>query len=132
MKPGMALIYVALASPAAATNFASYELRAVVPLACSVNFAPTPGSAQSPAALGKLHEYCNSPHGYEVRMYYPAGTLQGAVVHANGNSIALDGSGTAVVDSAVGATARQIEVVASSQDSRSVDRTLLTFAIDPR
>lgn len=127
----LAPLLLVLAAPAAATNMGSYELQLSVPVACSVNYAPTPGAASGEAALGKLSEYCNSPSGYEVRMLYPAGSLRGVTMHVNGSAVVLDGSGDAVIDSAAGATSRRVELVATPGQA-SVDPSLLSFAIVTR
>jgi len=127
----LGLILAAAAAPAAAGNSATYRLELNVPVTCSVGFTPMPGQGDG-AAVGKLSEYCNSPAGYQVRMMYPAGAYEGMVVRLNGSAVVLDGSGSAIIDTADGASRRNIEMVANGRGPERLDGAVLAFAIEPR
>lgn len=127
----LGLLLLATATPTFASSSGSYQLQLFVPVACRVSYAPTPGSGSGEAALGKVSEYCNSPTGYQVRMLYPAGSLRGVTMRINGSAIVLDGSGSAVIDTAPGAASRRFELVGTPGRAK-VDPSMLSFAIETR
>ncbi len=78
---------------------ARFRVRARVPMTCQARFqgaaaAPVTGTA---VQLGTFREFCNSPRGYVVVVNYAPGTLEGAQLSAEGDSIVLDGSGRAIL-----------------------------------
>ena len=108
---GAALIGVALApSFSYATGRAGYglNLRAVVPVTCSVRFEPNGNLVpQGPVFnLGSFLEYCNSPSGYRLVVNYTPGTLRGAMVQADSDRVMLDGSGQTLLTQSNGARRR--------------------------
>lgn len=97
----------AVPSTAVANDSASFKLRAVVPVACEVQFTPTgsgAGIAADVVRLGELRESCNSPDGYKLEVRYTPNTLRGVTLHLGNERIVLDGSGRAFIPGAAGPT----------------------------
>ena len=100
----------ALTSPAVAQGQASYgiNIKATVPVSCSVRFLPDQAAAPIGNALrlGIVREFCNSSRGYRLVVNYQPGTLRGATVLVGDDRVVLDGSGQAVITQSSGARAR--------------------------
>ena len=95
----------AVPSSAIANNSASFKLRAVVPVACEVEFIPVSSSASNAAdviRLGELRESCNSPDGYKLEVRYTPDTLRGVTLYLGNERIVLDGSGRAFIPGSAG------------------------------
>jgi hypothetical protein len=116
-KIGLAVMGIALCvGTAQASTFASgsYVLRLVVEQTCTIRH--TPGLTELGAGsygLGGIKEYCNAPGGYDVVVSYSPGTMQGAVISLGGDSVTLNGSGTATISHAPGPRIRDRELVAT-------------------
>lgn len=105
-----ALLAVATSVPAVqARDAATFNLRATVPLSCSLNMRPALVGAENDESynLGTFTEYCNSPSGYQIVVQYTPGTLNGAMLTAGNDTIVLTGSGRAVLTRSTGPQIRE-------------------------
>lgn len=97
-------------APAIASNRAGYgiNLRAIVPLTCSVRFHSFGKVSPLGQAfeLGSFREFCNSPTGYSLLIIYTPGTLRGATIQAGVDRVVLDGSGQTILTRSTQARAR--------------------------
>lgn len=98
-----ATIAVASASTATASDSIGFNLRAIVPVSCTVGYNPT-GIAfnDNIVRLGELREYCNAPNGYDLEVRYSPNSLQGVTVSIGNERVTLDGSGFASIHGATG------------------------------
>ena len=107
------------------------NLRAQVPVTCSVRFSAASASVETPQGigLGSFREYCNSPRGYKVVVSYAPGTLLGAELVAGSDRVVLDGSGRAVLSQASGPRVRERALLiapgAAGFDSNRLDLDIL-------
>lgn len=94
---------VTSATAAIASDSIGFNLRATVPVSCSVNYD---GSGLSISAqqvrLGDLLEYCNAPNGYNLEVRYSPSSLQGVTLSVGSERVILDGSGFASLRGSVG------------------------------
>lgn len=99
---------------AAVTGRGSYALSLFVPEVCRVQHQPGLTDVGGGAyKLGGLNEYCNLPQGYTVIVTYAPGTMRGATLTLGGDSIVLNGSGTAVISQASGPRMLTRELIAT-------------------
>lgn len=112
---------------AASTARGTYTLQLAVPETCTVRHSPglMPAGADS-YSLGALQEYCNSPRGYNVVVSYEPGTMRGARLTLGGDTVVLNGSGTAVISHAPGPRILNRELVATAGEA-GFDTDRLTF-----
>lgn len=100
----IAVVVAATATTSAiATSSMGFQLRAVVPVTCGVQYNPV-GAAftDSVVRLGQLREYCNAPGGYQLEVRYSPDTLRGVRLNFGNESVMLDGSGHAIIPGASG------------------------------
>ncbi|WP_417592838.1 hypothetical protein [Parasphingorhabdus sp.] len=98
-----ATVAVASASAAIASDSMSFNLRAFVPVACTVGYNPTGISfTNDTVRLGELREYCNAPNGYDLEVRYSPNSLRGVTVNIGNERVTLDGSGFAAIRGATG------------------------------
>jgi hypothetical protein len=94
-----------IASAAWATpDQATYTLQisGFVPTVCNADLDNSAVASQAgEVALGQLNEFCNDGAGYQVWVDYSP-SLAGDTLTVGGQQITLDGSGTAMIDSAAG------------------------------
>ncbi|MDB5725164.1 MAG: hypothetical protein JWQ16_1918 [Novosphingobium sp.] len=105
----------------------SYSLQLTVAPTCTVRH--TPGLMQLGSGaygLGALKEYCNVPQGYNVLVNYAPGTMKGAIIALGGDSVVLDGSGTAVVSRAPGPRIKDRALIATP-GAAGFDTDVLSF-----
>ncbi|MGN6620049.1 MAG: hypothetical protein ACTHKR_03175 [Sphingomonas sp.] len=127
--PLVALLCTASNATASADASASYTVRAVVPVICTLSHpaaAPTP--LDHGYALGDLKEYCNAPSGYAVTVNYAPGSLRGAVIAVGDERVMLDGSGSTTISRAPGPRIRDRTLVAIPGPS-GFDTDRLNFQI---
>mgnify|MGYP003644178574 FL=1 len=98
-----ATVAVASASAAIASDSIGFNLRAIVPVSCTVGYNPT-GIAftDNTVRLGELREYCNAPNGYDLEVRYSPNSLRGVTVNIGNERVTLDGSGFASIRGATG------------------------------
>jgi hypothetical protein len=98
-----ATIAVASASAAIASDSMVFNLRATVPVSCTVGYNPA-GMAfnDNIIRLGELREYCNAPNGYDLEVRYSPNSLRGVTVSVGSEQVTLDGSGFASIRGATG------------------------------
>jgi hypothetical protein len=98
-----ATVAVASASAAIASDSIGFNLRATVPVSCTVGYNPT-GIAftDNTVRLGELREYCNAPNGYDLEVRYSPNSLRGVTVNVGSERVTLDGSGFASIRGATG------------------------------
>lgn len=130
-KIGFVIVAFALCQApvqAASSARGSYSLQLVVAETCTVRHMPglTP-AGDGAYGLGALKEYCNSPRGYHVVVNYAPGTMQGAVISLGGDSVVLNGSGTAVVSQAPGPRITDRAIVAKP-GPQGFDTDVLSFS----
>lgn len=127
---GFAVAAAALCiGPAQAASSArgSYMLQLVVQQTCAVRHTPGLTPLGSGAyGLGALKEYCNAPQGYNVVVNYAPGTMKGAVIALGGDSVVLNGSGSAVISHAAGPRIADREIVATP-GAAGFDTDILSF-----
>jgi hypothetical protein len=132
MKKKIGLTIAALVlcqSPAYAASVArgSYSLQLVVQQTCTIRHMPGLTPLGSGAyGLGALKEFCNAPQGYAIVVSYTPGTMQGAVLSLGGESVMLNGSGTAVISQAPGPRVAERELVATPGGA-GFDTDVLSF-----
>jgi len=127
--PVAALLCTATNAGANANASASYAVRAVVPVICTLSHpaaAPTP--LDNGYSLGDLKEYCNAPSGYVVTVNYAPGSLRGAVIAVGDERVVLDGSGNTTISRASGPRIRDRALVAIPGPS-GFDTDRLNFQI---
>ncbi|KRA81193.1 hypothetical protein [Altererythrobacter sp. Root672] len=110
---GVAL--VVLPTVAYANSSFSFNLRATVPIYCSVQHQAAGfgvGGEGSGISLGTFREYCNAPGGYQLMVRYTPGTLRGARIIAGSDTVVLDGSGQAVLSRSTGPRIRERSISA--------------------
>ncbi|MBO9518313.1 MAG: hypothetical protein J7493_09620 [Porphyrobacter sp.] len=108
-------VLIAVPTVAYAASSFSYNLRATVPIQCSVRHNAAGfgvGAEGSGISLGTFREYCNAPGGYQVMVRYTPGTLRGARLIAGSDSVVLDGSGQAVLSRSTGPRIRERSISA--------------------
>ncbi|MEO1487938.1 MAG: hypothetical protein AAFR88_00690 [Pseudomonadota bacterium] len=133
---GAALVGAALAPTLShATGRASYglNLRAVVPVTCSVRFQPNGNLLPQGTVfnLGSFLEYCNSPSGYRLVVNYTPGTLRGATVQADNDRVVLDGSGQTVLTQSTGARRRMRNLqIIPGESGFDTDRLTLDILVN--
>ena len=88
------------ASPDGATY--TLQISGFVPSVCNANLDANEVASQAgEVPLGSLKEFCNDGAGYQVWVDYSP-SLAGDTLTVGGQQITLDGSGTAMIDSATG------------------------------
>ena len=97
-----------LATPAWPASF-GVALRLTVPQVCTAFAQEAPSLQGDTLRIGRVRELCNSG-GYRLLLHYTPGSLDGAVATFAGQSVALDGSGTAVLADTSGAMNRVSEL----------------------
>lgn len=98
----MALAALAPTAASASSSTATITIRGFVPVICRANFDSAPSmGANGVEELGNIDEFCNSGGGYRVIVDYDPGVDPGSLV-IDGRQVALDGSGTAVIDQSSG------------------------------
>ncbi len=116
-KIGLAIVGIALCmgtAQAASSARGTYSLQLVVRQTCLIQHRPALTQLGAGAyGLGALKEYCNAPGGYDVVVSYSPGTMHGAVIRLGGDSVTLNGSGTAVISHAPGPRIQDRELVAT-------------------
>ncbi|MBT2135762.1 hypothetical protein KK137_15595 [Croceibacterium sp. LX-88] len=128
---GAALVVVPTVAYAASSF--SYNLRATVPVHCSVQHSAAGfggGSEGSGISLGTFREYCNAPGGYELLVRYTPGTLRGARIIAGSDTVVLDGSGQAVLSRSTGPRIRE-RTISAIPGERGFDTQQLQLDILP-
>lgn len=128
----IALATVAAPMPVGAQSSTGYRLSLSVPVVCQVRHDAS-GAGFNGAAynLGQLNEYCNAPAGYELRVSYAPGALEGMVLVLGSRNLVLDGSGQAIMSGADMPNIQQRPLVAiPSEVGFNTDR--LEFEILPR
>lgn len=96
----MLVAAAALAVPVSAQAIqGTVNLTAIVPVVCNVHFdAGAMTTEQSGLVqLGSVRELCNSSSGYRLVVDYQPGTLVGAQLQIGGQTVVLDGQGSAVL-----------------------------------
>lgn len=111
------------AANAATSGSNAIDIRGYVPTVCTLQFAPVVIQRRDGEVdLGTMHEFCNSPAGYVVRLNYRPGSLVGARFTTGGSAVTLDGSGSAVlVDAeAAGMAARRLRFDGNGGQGESI------------
>lgn len=127
-----ASIALAVAPTAASAASMGFNLRATVPMYCTVKHeaigygAPVNGGI----SLGQFREYCNAPSGYQLVVLYTPGTMRGARISADGDEVVLNGSGQAVLSRATGPRIRQ-RVLSATPGEQGFDTDRLELQIIP-
>lgn len=98
-----ATIALASASAAIASDSIGFNLRAIVPVSCTVGYNPAAVTfTDNIVRLGELREYCNAPNGYDLEVRYSPNSLRGVTVNVGNEHVTLDGSGFASIRGASG------------------------------
>jgi hypothetical protein len=88
------------------------ELRGYVPVVCRVSMDQTliqPIDKHAQIPLGTLHEFCNSPNGYEVWVDHAPG-LQTAAFYVDGKRVPFSPHGSTLVSDSRNAAIRNHEL----------------------
>lgn len=85
--------------PVGAQSSIGYRVSLSVAVHCQVRHSPAgAGDTGGSYSLGRLTEFCNAPAGYDLRVQYTPGALQGMLLMVGDRSILLDGSGQALIN----------------------------------
>lgn len=122
------LLLVSSALGAEPVAQSTFQLRLNVPLVCTVSHQANIAPAGNGYQLGELHEFCNSPSGYQLTVNYAPGSMRGATISLGDERVILDGSGRAVISQAPGPRIRDRQIYAEpGPDGFDTDR--IDFAV---
>lgn len=105
LRIGLAgLVALSPVSAVASGANGTISMRTIVPVVCTLSVSGEGAYIdEDSVALGAVQELCNGANGYAITVSYSPGTLVGARLNLGGDTVTLDGSGTAVVSDVDGA-----------------------------